>query len=119
MTDNDYYIDIEVDSSIDGSVGNSIVESSSIETIVVDSVPLVAESSIIETIVVDSATLVAESQIESQIESELNRLCDNDDHISMWLEEQGVRGDEDNQGLQDRRYPLRRRRPTAKAVGLG
>jgi hypothetical protein len=42
----------------------------------------------------------------------------------VWLEEQGVRGDQEIQrlqdrGVQDRRYPLRRRRPTAKAVGLG
>jgi hypothetical protein len=46
----------------------------------------------------------------------------------MWLEQQGVHGVQEievvqdlgvqDQGVQDRRYPLRERRPTAKAVRL-
>jgi hypothetical protein len=115
-----YYIDIVFDSSIGGSKDNSTVESSIIETIVVDSAPPVAESSIIETILVDSAPPEAESRLEFQ----LNPVFGNDDHISMWLEEQGVHGDGEIQGrqdrrVQDRRYLLRWRSPTAKAAGLG
>jgi hypothetical protein len=44
----------------------------------------------------------------------------------MWLEQQGVHGVQEiqgvqgqgvqDQGVQDRRYPLRQRRPTAKAA---
>lgn len=53
---------------------------------------------------------------------ELNEFFDNDD-ISIWLEEQGVHGDQGirdlrDGGVQDRRYPVRRRKPTAKAAGL-
>jgi hypothetical protein len=114
--------DIEVDSAIDSSIDKFIVASSITETIVVDPAPLVAESSIIETIVVDSNPLVDESEPEF----ELNQFFDDDNHISMWIEEQGVgvHGDQEiqglqDQGVQDRRYPLRQRRPTAKAAGLG
>ena len=120
VTNNHYNIDIEVDSSIDSSIDNSIVKSSITETIVVDPAPLVAESSIIETTVVNSTPLVDESRPEF----ELNQFFDNDDHISMWIEEQGVgvHGDQEiqglqDQGVQDRRYPLRQRRPTAKVAG--
>ena len=43
--------------------------------------------------------------------------------MSIWLEEQGVHGVQEirggqDQGVQDRRYPLRQRRATAKAAGL-
>lgn len=45
---------------------------------------------------------VEASVAEFEPEFELNQFFDDDEHISAWLEEQGVRGDQEIQRLQDR-----------------
>jgi hypothetical protein len=72
VTNNHHNIDIFTEGSIDDSI---------------------VKSSITETTVVDPAPPVAESE---------NKFFDDDDQISMWLEEQGVHGNQKIQGLQDR-----------------
>ena len=63
----------------------------------------------------------ASPTVESQLEFELNQFFHDDNDISIWLEQQGVYSVQEiqgvqDQGVQDRRYPLRQRRPTAKAA---
>jgi hypothetical protein len=111
-----YNIDSEynsIDDSVYDSTDNSIVESST--------------QSIVES---------APPTVESQLEFELNQFFNDNNDISMWLEQQGVHGIQEiqgvrgqgvqdqgvqdqgvqDQGVQDRRYPLRQRRPIAKAA---
>jgi hypothetical protein len=90
--------DNSIDDSVYDSTDNSIVESSTLS--IVESAP---------------------PTVESQLEFELNQFFNDNNDISMWLEQQGVHGVQEiqgvqDQGVQDRRYPLRQRRPTATAA---
>jgi hypothetical protein len=76
-----------------------------------------------------TSDLTSESQPESASEFVSNQFNDPDDDISIWLEQQEVQGGRDIEaqggqtievevpGGQLHRYPVRQRKPTAKAAG--